>query len=169
MTNRYPDQRILAIDLRTRRFGYAVFESPLHLLDWGATSYPSDVQEGPKEARRRFRKLLKLFDPSAVILRAMRGKDRSVALLFEAIQNEAFSRQVPIRIIKRLDNPTVFQGKGNDDTASALAERYPELLWKLPPKRKAWESERHNMIVFCAITAGLAYLQNDEAARFSAE
>ena len=42
-----------------------------------------------------------------------------------------------------------------------VARMFPELLWKLPPKRKIWESEHPIMTMFDAIAMGFAYWQRD--------
>lgn len=47
------------------------------------------------------------------------------------------------------------------EIASALARIFPELVWKLPSERKAWESEAARMSVFDAIAVGLAYWQHE--------
>jgi len=39
------EKRILAIDLRSRSFGFAVFEGPTRLLDWGVKSFRQGVNE----------------------------------------------------------------------------------------------------------------------------
>jgi hypothetical protein len=38
-----------------------------------------------------------------------------------------------------------------------LAQRFPELAAKLPPKRKIWQSEDYRMSIFDAASLGVAY------------
>lgn len=51
----------------------------------------------------------------------------------------------------------VFQAHTKDDIACALVGIFPELLVRLPAKRKKWQPEPHGMIVFDAIATGFAY------------
>jgi hypothetical protein len=43
--------------------------------------------------------------------------------------------------------------------AEALTAVFPELIWKLPLRRKSWQPEPHVLIVFDAIAAGFTYWQ----------
>lgn len=56
--------RILAVDIRSRRFGYAVFETPAQLLDSGITRFAS-----AETGAVRFAGLCKVFRPSLIVLR----------------------------------------------------------------------------------------------------
>jgi hypothetical protein len=47
------------------------------------------------------------------------------------------------------------------EISTALARVFPELVWRLPPERKAWESEHPRQTVFDAIALGLAYWQHE--------
>jgi hypothetical protein len=40
---------------------------------------------------------------------------------------------------------------------------FPELLWRLPPKRKNYQSEHPSMTVFDAVALGFTYLQSNGA------
>jgi hypothetical protein len=48
------------------------------------------------------------------------------------------------------------------EIASMLTQMFPELLWKLPPKRRVWESEHPIMTMFDAVAFGFAYWQRDD-------
>lgn len=45
------------------------------------------------------------------------------------------------------------------DIADVLTRIFPELIFKLPPKRDTGDSERHAMITFDAIATGFTYMQ----------
>ena len=71
---------------------------------------------------------------------------------------------IPVHLIKGAEVKAVFRvfrAKSKHDIASMLAQMFPELLWKLPPKRKIWESEHFRMVMFDAIALGFAYWQRD--------
>jgi hypothetical protein len=42
--------------------------------------------------------------------------------------------------------------------STTLAEWFGELSRSLPPKRKAWESEHHNAVIFDAAAAAMTFL-----------
>jgi hypothetical protein len=54
----------------------------------------------------------------------------------------------------------MFTGKSKYDRARVLASVFPELDWKLPPKRKPWQSEPRAMMIFDAAAIGFAYWQS---------
>ncbi|MDG7002208.1 MAG: hypothetical protein JRN15_24175, partial [Nitrososphaerota archaeon] len=41
--------------------------------------------------------------------------------------------------------------------ASTIAQMFPELRLKLPPKRRPWQTEHYNIAIFDAISLALAY------------
>jgi len=51
-----------------------------------------------------------------------------------------------------------YNGTTKHAIASLLAGWYPDLFWKLPRKRRIWQSESYNMAVFDAAATGVAYL-----------
>ncbi len=55
--------RILAVEIRAARLGYAVLESPNQLRDFGARLFTS-----PHDARRRVARLLRTYRPSVLVL-----------------------------------------------------------------------------------------------------
>ena len=74
----------------------------------------------------------------------------------------AATYQIPVHFLRRKDVHETFHalhGRTKDEIAAVLAGIFPELLVRLPPQRKAWQSERHAMIVFDAIATGFAYWQ----------
>ena len=44
-----------------------------------------------------------------------------------------------------------YLGMGKYGRAVALAARFPEIGWKLPLKRRAWDSEHYSMSLFEAL------------------
>ena len=159
--------RILAIDLRTRRFGYAVFEGSKQLLDYGLCLYGSSG--GPTAARKRMAELLKLFSPSMISIRAVRRKKAFGAVgvrpILAAIKREAAACEIPMQFLETTQVKKIFQrfrAHTKHEIASVVAQLFPELVWKLPPKRKVWQKEHYRMAMFEAIGVGYAYWQLTE-------
>jgi hypothetical protein len=163
---RIHDRRILAIDLRPRRFGYAVFEGPRFLLDWGANAYPSSGDPEGTVAARRIAALLQFSTPSAVVVKKERWEsaetDSVVRSMVETIIRETSARLIPICLIDQNEFSSTFRNLEcgtKYEIASVLTRIFPELLWKLPPPRQIWESEHPRMTIFDATALGFTYWQ----------
>ena len=57
-----------------------------------------------------------------------------------------------------MDSRDRYFGRGKYERAVEIAARFPEIGWKLPSKRKPWESEHYSMSIFTAAALALAYL-----------
>jgi hypothetical protein len=143
-------RRILAVDIRSRRFGYAVFQMPVELLDSGITRF-----ESLGTATVRIAAFCKMFRPSTIVFRkelVRRGRSYINAnAVRRALRNEARRRSIPIVTIEKrtLDNWFHRHGKaGKYAIASFVADRFPQLSWKLPSQRKPWQPEPWNLCLF---------------------
>jgi hypothetical protein len=166
MDQKSHDGRILAISLRSGRFGFAVFEGPDRLLDWGMVFYPLNNGVQRASANKRVASLLTLFTPSLVVAGRTRllnvGNGSGVRPILRSIRREASARMIPVRLMKSAEMRAVFRplrATSKHEIASGLTEVFPELLCKLPPKRKIWETEHFRMVLFDAVALGFAYWQ----------
>jgi hypothetical protein len=157
----------LAIDLRFRRSGFAIFEGPRRLLDFGTTGIPSGRVEN---ARNRFSDLLQLSLPAIIVVRRDRWETLMARSerepLIEALTNESETRGIQIRLLEQDSIISTFRSLGCEtkaETSTALARIFPELVWRLPPERRVWESEHPRQSVFDAIALGLAYWQHESS------
>ncbi len=154
--------RILSVDIRSRRFGYAIFEMSTQLLDSGiARCVPPEI------AATRIAGLCKVFRPSLIVLRkeaVRRGRSYpSTNAVRRAVRNEAMRRFIPTVTVAERTVKNWFQlhGKaGKYAIASFLANSFPELSWKLPPRRKAWEPEPWSFCLFDAVALGIVYVHS---------
>lgn len=170
------DPRILAIDLRHRRFGYAVFEGHRVLLGWGRRVYKATGEVEAAMASQRLALLLKSYSPSSIVVTRERWDRARGSLnmrsLEEAIMRVASAHSIPIYSISQNDVRASFRNLGCEtryEIASALARIFPELAWKLPLERQPWQSEHPRMIIFDAIALGLAYWQHESTRIFPPE
>jgi hypothetical protein len=167
MNLRIYDPTILAIDLRHRRFGYAAFKGHRSLLDSGLRVYRAVGAAEAAMASKRLVVLLRLFSPTAIVIKRERW-DRAktnphIKSLVEVTTRIASEHSLPVLLIKHADLRKTFGNMGcetKDEIAAALANIFPELTWRLPPKRRAWQSEHPRMAMFDAIALGLAYWQH---------
>jgi len=164
MKLRIYDPVVLALDLRHRRFGYAIFQGHRTLLEWGQRVYPAVGEKERDLAQRRIGKLLDGFSPDLILLKQERWerghKDIHLSHPLTALQNEAQRVSVPIRLIPESSIRHVFANFGcsrKSEIAATLASLFPELLRNVPPPRKTWQSEHPRMAIFDAVALGVAY------------
>jgi hypothetical protein len=168
MKLRIYDPRILAIDLRHRRFGYAAFEGHKTLLDWGLRFYPAIGEAEAALLSKRLAELLKMFSPEAIVVTRERW-DRAetnshMRILREAILSTSAAHSVAVRALEQNQVRQSFQPMGCEtryEIAAALTRIFPELLSDLPPARLAWQSEHGRMPIFDAVGLGLAYWHHE--------
>jgi hypothetical protein len=80
--------------------------------------------------------------------------------IVEAIRSVAEEHGLSIHVLKRDEIQSafhIFQARTKDEIACTLVGIFPELLIRLPPKRKNWQPEPRGMIVFDAIATGFTY------------
>jgi hypothetical protein len=161
MRTKYPS-RILAVDIRSRRFGYAVLEMPARLLDSGITRVAY-----PEIATTRIASLCKMFQPSLIVLRKEANRHgrkypKAVAVR-HALRSEAARRCIPVVALKKREVQNWFRQHGSVGKyaiAAFLADHFLELSWKLPPRRKPWHPEPWSFSLFDAIALGVVYAQS---------
>ena len=154
-------RRVLILDLRSRRFGYVIFEGPHTLLDWGIRTYT----EGKHSSLgRRLNDLKSMFAPSVILVRnAVERNPIGQAAIRLALHNlMAFAKRalVTVLLIDESSRRGFFsrEAKVNKhDIARMMAAQFPELSWRLPPKRKPWQSEPTRQSIFDAASLGVFY------------
>ena len=164
MKLRIYDPVVLAIDIRHRRFGYALFEGHGIILDWGQRVYPTVGDAERALAQKRLSKLMAVRQPNLIVVRRERWEravsDSNLTNPVMAVRSEAEARSIPIYLIDQDAIQTTFsrfECETREDIAAALASIFPELLRSLPPKRKPWKAEHPRMSIFDAVALGVAY------------
>lgn len=159
------DPRIIALDLRSRRSGFAVFEGPRRLLDFGTTATPAAYTE---DATKGLSGQLKLWLPQIIVVREDRWNDCEMHQEMKSwagiLRTAARSGSFQIHLISQAAIRESFRNlrcRTKAEISTALARIFPELIWYLPPERKLWESEHPRQTVFDAIALGLAYWQHE--------
>lgn len=153
--------RILAVQIRAARLGYAVFESPKQLRDFGAASFPIAATD-----RSRVTRLFRLYRPVVLVLpgagsrypRDMRIR-RAIARI---VHNEARKAHVPTARVSEKSFKSFFAQYSCRDKyhiAAVIAGRFPELAWRVPPPLDFYDPEPRQMLYFDSIALGMAYLE----------
>jgi hypothetical protein len=160
MASRIYDPRIIAIDLRFRRSGFATFEGNKKLLDFG-TIHLGQLENGGS----KFSELLKLSLPSAIVMKKERWDNlmaRSASRrLIETLTMQARAHSTKIRLLEQNTLDATFGCGTKAEISASLALIFPELVWKLPPKRRIWEPEHSRQTVFDAVALGFAFWQSE--------
>ncbi len=156
--------RILALDLRARRFGFAVLGGSIELLDWGTRRWRPMSSSNPKAfIHRQAAVLLKRYEPSVIVMRKTSGRNETnvrQGVLAEAFM-ESVHQPIELAFLGRAEIRKAFESVAKPNKyaiAAHVALAFPELTWKLPPFRKAWMNEAHTTTIFDAIALGLSYL-----------
>jgi hypothetical protein len=154
-------RRVLTLDIRPRRFGYAVFEGPDLLLDWGIRTHGEDERSS---LERSLSNLRSMFSPSVILIRksakSSQIKQPRIDRAFRIVKH--FAKHMLVRV--QLVDASLLRGffsrdatADKHDIARTVAERFPQLSWRLPPKRKPWQSESKRQSIFDAASVGVYY------------
>jgi hypothetical protein len=154
-------ERVIAIDLHPLSFGYATFEGPDELLDWGIKSFRHGVNAVKVPLNVKLALLLDHCGPDVVVIK----EPRTVTLkkMVRAITNLAQCRRIPVRRISGASVQRAFpdESRNKYQIATVVAKRYPELSPRLEPRRKLWQAEKYSMGIFDAAAIGIAYFMHE--------
>lgn len=162
------ERRVLILNLRSWRFGYVILEGPHTLLDWGVKTY---TEEKRSSLERRLNDLQSMFAPSIILVRKAVEHNRvSQSILRPALRDlAAFAKRafITMHLVDKSSLRGFFsrETKVNKyDIARMVVDRFPELSWRLPPKRRPWQSEPRRQSIFDAASLGVFYFaqQADE-------
>src|SRR5258708_33663752 len=100
------ETRVLALDVRLQRFGFAVLEGSNHLLEWGVRTYPvTSTNNLAKTVAKRISPLLCLFMPSRLIIKRAPGipgpKRSRGTIILQTITDEARRRSITCAFVER--------------------------------------------------------------------
>ena len=160
--------RVLALEVRPSKLGFVVFDGPTRILDWGVRNFTPGGNLA-ESTTKRIGPILDQYTPSDVILRRRRDSKARLhpgfPIVLRASSAEANRRSIRVRWLSTRSVKEFFRPHGyvtKQEIASAIAERFAELVWKLPPKRKPWQSEGHNMVIFDAASLGVAFFAKQD-------
>jgi hypothetical protein len=169
-------KRLLALEIRASRLGFAVLEGSARLLDWGVRSFGEQDQGVRSAVSDRIATLLAFHKPSAVVVRARRyhsaDNNKKFLGIVAAIRAETKRNSTEFCILttRQVRDRFALRGKvTKHDIAMSLADQFEELSWKLPHRRKAFQSEAPAMLVFDALANGIAFVERQTPPSSSGE
>lgn len=156
--------RTLAVDLRSSRLGFAVFETPIRLVDWGKRAMPAD------SCSALIAQLVRRYGVSVVVVRGMRRGERRdtervrkglriirTAARRHSTQVVALGEKRFRNFFRQYDRYTKFE------IDALIAVVFPDLTSILPRPRKCFQPENRRMSIFDAVALGVAFLGTDPA------
>jgi hypothetical protein len=148
------ERRILALSVDWQGFGFATFDGPDDLIDFGTRSFRRN-EKIPLEAKILF--LLVANQPDALVV--LEPKTAKRKRIMEKITKVAKVERIPLLLVSMADIRKAFApaNQSKYQIAQAIAERYPELQFQLPSPRKAYESEKFGITIFEAAAAGFVH------------
>jgi hypothetical protein len=158
-------QKVFALDIHPLSFGYAMFEGPDNLVDWGIKSFRHGVNAVKVPLNVKLALLFDQYGPDTVVIKESRTTNHKK--MVGAILNIAQRRRTPVRRISGASVRRAFSDESHNkyQIASAIAKRYPELSPRLGLRRKLWQAETYSMSVFDATAIGIAYFMHEAANR----
>jgi len=155
---------LLALEIRSRKVGFAVFEGAARLLDWGVRWFGTKNQPLRPIVSKRIGALLRLHKPCMVVARDRNyysaRANRRFATILHSIRAETRRHSAKFIILPARKLQRQFAWRGyttRHEIATSLAERFDELSWKLPARKKPYESEAPSMVIFDATANGVAF------------
>ncbi len=146
---------ILALDVHPLSFGFAVFESPDHLMDWGVRSFRKGVNSVKVPMSERVALLMNEYRPGIILVLTT---NRKASLSLRRIAKVASASNVRMHSFPRSSVHKGFPDSHNKHgLALAVASRLPGLSPYVPPKRKAWKPEHYRTSIFAAAAIGLLH------------
>ena len=134
------------------------------MLDWGTSSYASGNNAQPILVYKRVSSLLTIYAPSVIVARNLTRRERrhygDIQPIVGMVRTEAKRHSAKFALIGREEIRHAFRQFGKTtkyDIAAQVAIFFPELMWKLPPPRKFWQKEHHNMAIFDAASLGITH------------
>jgi hypothetical protein len=159
-------ERLLALEIRSSKMGFVVFACPATPLDWGLAWYGAKSGALSQAVSTRIRSLLGLHNPSRVVARNRKyssaAANRRFATIASSIRAESLRHSAIFTLISAQHVKRHFASRGlvtKHEIATSLGRTFEELYWKLPRRRKAYESEHPSMLIFDAAATGTAFLE----------
>ena len=157
---------LLAIDPMYRGFGFALFEKPNSLVDWGITDIRLNINN---RSLHRIKQLIEYYHPDRIVLEDIQGESshrcKRIEQLLSKIQLLAKEKGVKVSTYSPKQVQEVFEQfncRNKYERAKAICEWLPELTSRIPPKRAIWMSEDPRTNLFDAVALALTYYYLEE-------
>jgi hypothetical protein len=151
-------ERILSISLTYRGFGFLIFENGETVIDWG---HASVFNHDPEIFEKRINTLIEYNQVKSVLSYSTHRRPIQIQKNICSLKKICKKHRVKIKFLTQKNVTDVFESFGaytKYQRAGLIVEYLPDLSYKLPPKRKPWQSEDIRMSIFDAACLALSYL-----------
>jgi hypothetical protein len=159
-----PRNRLLALEIRSSKMGFVVYEGPTKLLDWGVRQFGVKEDSLRSTVSSRIEALLRIHNPLTVVARDRTyysaAANRRFAIIVSLIRAGTKRHSATFKILSTRQVQRHFALRGyvtKHGIATDLSGRFEELSWRLPTRRKPYEGEAPAMVIFDAAANGLAF------------
>jgi Holliday junction resolvasome RuvABC endonuclease subunit len=150
----------LGIAPTTRGYGWAAFNSPLNVYDWGLVFVRSD-----KNLRcvKHFERLLDRLQPELVVMEEPSRqvfRTKRVLELHRLLKSVAHLKQIEVATYRRDQVQSTFAMVGahsQQEIAESIARHFPDLAHRVPRRRSAWMGEDRRTGLFAAVALVLSH------------
>jgi hypothetical protein len=161
-------KRVLAIAFNVRGFGFAVFDGPTVLSDWGIKKVTAKESAN---ALIRIEEKVSVYRPDVVVFEDLEfapfRHSARIKGLHASLEKLIVKIGIGVKTISLFDvKKCLFDtGRGTKyEVAQKLATRFPEELGHLlPDKRLPWTTEHHRMGIFDAVALAVTYFEIESA------
>ena len=158
-SRRNKTELVLCIYPSAKGFGYAVFEGPRSLVDWGVKGVYGENKNA--QCLRKVRELLAFYRPDVLVTEGYKGagsrRGSRIRELIDAITALAAKEDVACTSFSRTDVRNCFGSTAKREIAQSIAREFTELEPRLPPVRRIWMSEDARMNIFDAVALGMTF------------
>ncbi|MEM7296666.1 MAG: hypothetical protein AAF391_00190 [Bacteroidota bacterium] len=155
------EKTVVALDPTSHGYGFVFFDGISKLIDWGHTQIRPNRR---KKTLESIASLLGRYNPDVVVIEdwhsphsRRRGR---VKELLRDVADFVSEAKKEIECYSPMEVASSFAPYGQItkyDIAELIAEAYPELISRLPPRRKIWMSEDERTSIFDAAALALTY------------
>lgn len=152
-------KRILAIDLRSTRVGFAVLEVPIRLVEWGKRAITAD------SCSPLVSWLIRRYGIRVVVIRGIGiGSRRNTSRLRNGMRivcKISRANELQLIVISERDIKNALsrhQRRTKFEIATLMTTIFPELSHYLPRPRRFYDPENKKMSAFDAIALAVIYL-----------
>lgn len=160
---------MLAVYPSTCGYAYVLFEKHATPVDWGTREVPNGIAGRNANTLVEVTALLDRFHPDVLVIEDATavGSRRSsrIRRLGQSLLHVAQTRSVDVEQIPRRTLIDTFANVGAQtkyEIGQAIATQFPEFGYRLPQKRRPWESEQAAMSLFSAAALGVAFYARPE-------
>ena len=149
-------RRLLAIAAATGRVGYVFFVGN-HLSDWRVSE---KAAKSPATAAGEAQKWINELHPDVMVTEKPGQRSRKDGKTLKL--NAAIARTAAQNYLLDISVERKPKRSNKYDEAKTLAERYPEMSAWLPKKRRFYDNEPRNIVLFEALMLAEAALSGDD-------